>query len=183
VRASLTPCQPSGRSGSVRPRVAPKTLKTHSITTVHDSSNSKNEQRSLKKVIVLSHFFHFLLAFHRQFVLLFLNEEFLEGDAAGQDSKFAPAAVLARHSENRRRVPKQRLLSKSEGPFGSVMQRQMNPIWISGYGKVSDAAGLFGSIRLATSRGISAISRHYQVHHRQSSSTTFSQPTCTYAPA
>jgi hypothetical protein len=134
-------------------------------------------------LIVLSLFFHFLLAFHRQFVLLFLNEEFLEGDAAGQDSKFAPAAVLARHSENRRRVPKERLLSKSEGPFGSVMQRQMNPIWISGYGKVSDAAGLFGSIRLATSRGISAISRHYQVHHRQSSSTTFSQPTCTYATA
>src|ERR1700678_37196 len=59
----------------------PKTLKTHPIDKRSWSFASKIPLCSLKKLIVSSLFFHFLLAFHGQFVLLFLNEEFLENGA------------------------------------------------------------------------------------------------------
>jgi hypothetical protein len=60
-----------------------------------------NDHGFLKKLIVLRLFFHFLLAFHRQFVLLFLNEEFFKRTTrAGQDFKIARAADVKSRCED-----------------------------------------------------------------------------------
>jgi hypothetical protein len=140
---------------------------------------------SLKKLIVLSLFFHFLLAFHRQFVLLFVSEEFFKRTTRiGQDLKNcfdrSCSKTKGRPASN---VQWGGRSSQLETPLGNVMQTYMSPFWMSGAAGTSHAAGFSDLSGRTTRCGNSAVSQLDLNHLLQSSSTTIPQPTCTYAPA
>ena len=133
-------------------------LKNHPLDPGPGTSGSINTLSSLKKLIVLSHFFHFLLAFHGQFVLLFLNEEFLRERRAPGRTPNLLRSWLSRI--NAQTGPERSLrvrASQLEAPLGIVMQIQMGPLRMSGAGETSHPPGLSSSGWPAWLRGSSAV--------------------------
>jgi hypothetical protein len=88
-------------------------------------------------MIVLSLFFHFLLAFHRQFVLLFLNEQFFNRTTrTGQDTNLLWSQLSRDKAKTGLESSARDRSSQLEATLGNVMQTEMGPLRKSGTGKL-----------------------------------------------